>query len=109
MGVYYVHSDCDPVLLENMMKHYDGVIIAGTGSGNYPSAIKDVITNSEDCILVRSSRVIEGAVFDSKYFDPELKTVPALKFSPQKARILLQLSLLVTKDPEKIKDIFLTY
>lgn len=109
VGVYYVHSDCDPVLLENMMKHYDGVIIAGTGSGNYPSAIKDVITNSEDCILVRSSRVIEGAVFDSKYFDPELKTVPALKFSPQKARILLQLSLLVTKDPEKIKDIFLTY
>lgn len=109
VGIYYVHSDCDPQLLEDMMKSYDGVVIAGTGSGNYPSAIKDVIEKNDDCILVRSSRVIEGAVFDSKYFDPELKTIPALKFSPQKARILLQLSLLVTKEPKKIKEIFSIY
>ena len=104
-----MHSDCDPQLLEDMMKRYDGVVIAGTGSGNYPSVIKDVIEKNDDCILVRSSRVIEGAVFDSKYFDPELKTIPALKFSPQKARILLQLSLLVTKEPKKIKEIFSIY
>ena len=84
-----MHSDCDPQLLEDMMKRYDGVVIAGTGSGNYPSAIKDVIEKNDDCILVRSSRVIEGAVFDSKYFDPELKTIPALKFFSSESKDII--------------------
>ena len=94
VGIYYVHSDCDSKLLKYMLENYDGVVIAGTGSGNYPGRIQKVLEENEDSIVVRSSRVLEGAVFDSGYFDPKKRTIPALKFSAQKARILLQLSLL---------------
>lgn len=110
VAIFYVHSDCDSNLLETMMEMYDGVVIAGTGSGNYPTNIKNVIENNDtNCVLVRSSRVLEGAVFDSSFFDPGFKTIPALKFSAQKARILLQLALSVTKDVDNIKNIFLMY
>lgn len=109
VSIYYVHSDCDPKLLEYMLKTNEGVVIAGTGAGNYPSSIQSVIEAHPDSLIVRSSRVLEGAVFPSAVFDPLDRTIPALKFSCQKARILLQLSCLVTKDKECIKKIFLTY
>lgn len=92
--IYYVHANCDPDLLTWMLEKYDGVVIAGTGSGNYPKAIQDVIESYEgDCTIVRTSRLIEGAAFDSSVFDPLGKCIPAHRLSPHKARVLLLLGL----------------
>ncbi len=108
--VLYVHSDLDPGLLSYMLEKYDGLILAGTGSGNYPSNIQKVIEeNNDNCIVVRSSRVLEGAVFDSPVFDPNQVCIPAYKFSPQKARILLMLALHCTKNKGTIKSFFQEY
>lgn len=110
VGIYYIHSDADDELLKYMLAKYDGVIIAGTGSGNYSSVIQNTIREYDgNAVIVRSSRVLEGAVFDSHIFDNEKKTVPALKFSAQKARILLQLICLITRDKTKIRDYFYEY
>lgn len=109
VGIYYCHCDNEIDHLKWMLEHYDGVVIAGTGSGNYSNEIKEVIESSTDCVIVRSSRVLEGAVFDSAYFDPNKKTIPALKFSAQKARILLQLALVYSQDELMIRDLFFEY
>ena len=108
--IFYVHTDSDPELLEFMLNKYDGLVLAGTGSGNYPTKIKEVLENyTGDCTIVRASRVLEGAVFDSDVFDSKRVTIPAYKFSAQKARILLMLALSCTKNHETIKSFFQEY
>ena len=108
--IFYMHTDSDPELLKYMLDKYDGLILAGTGSGNYPTSIKDVLEAYQgDCTIVRASRVLEGAVFDSPVFDPKQVTIPAYKFSAQKARILLMLALSCTKNHETIKSFFQEY
>lgn len=108
--IFYVHSDSDPELLAYMMHKYDGIVLAGTGSGNYSSKLQATLeANQSECVIVRSSRVLEGAVFDSLVFDPNQITIPAYKFSAQKARILLMLSLYCTRNIETIRDFFQEY
>ena len=108
--IFYVHTDSDPELLKFMLDTYDGLVLAGTGSGNYPTKIKEVLENyTGECTVVRASRVLEGAVFDSEVFDSKRVTIPAYKFSAQKARILLMLALSCTKNHETIKSFFQEY
>lgn len=108
--ILYVHSDLDVELLKFMLNRYDGLVLAGTGSGNYPSKIQKVLEAYQgDCVIVRASRVLEGAVFDSPIFDPNKVCIPAYKFSSQKARILLMLALRCTKNRSMIKSFFQEY
>ena len=108
--IFHVHQSADPKLLQYMLDHYDGVILAGTGSGNYPKPIQKVIEDYDGpCVIVRSSRLQEGAVYPSDVFDPKHKTIPAFRIPPHKARILLQLALSKTKDPQQLTEIFEKY
>lgn len=108
--IYYVHANCDPGLLQWMLDHYDGVVIAGTGSGNYPKAIQNVIESYQgDCVMVRSSRLIEGAAFDSPVFDPQSRCIPAHRLSPHKARILLVLGLGAQLDKAQLSRLYREY
>ncbi|WP_019892343.1 asparaginase [Allobaculum stercoricanis] len=108
--IFYVHLNCDPDLLRYMLDHYDGVVLAGTGAGNYPSQIKEVIQNYQgDCTIVRSSRLLEGAAFDSPIFDPLQKTIPAHRLSAHKARILLLLGLSNHCSKEQLRQLYKEY
>jgi L-asparaginase len=109
--IFYVHQESDPWLLQAMTEHYPGLVLAGTGSGNYPSAIKELIEESDqsDCTIVRSSRLNEGAVYDSPAFDPLEKTIPSIRLQPHKARLLLMLCLAKGYSKEKIRQAFETY
>lgn len=110
VSIYYVHADCDPKLLEWMLAYNDGVVLAGSGSGNYPDSIRRVLeTNETSCVVVRASRILEGAVFDSNVFDPLRKTIPAYRLSPHKARILLMVGLAAGCDEERLRKAFETY
>jgi L-asparaginase len=92
--IFYAHQDADGKLLQFLLDHCDGVVIAGTGAGNYSREIQDVIAAYDgDCKIVRSSRLLEGAAFASPVFDPDQKTIPAQKLPCHKARILLLLCL----------------
>lgn len=108
--IFYVHMESDPELLRWMLERYDGVVLAGTGSGNYPRAIQDVIESHQSrCEIVRSSHLMEGTVFDSPVFDPHQLTIPSYKLNPHKARLLLMLCLQAGMSHQKIRDIFARY
>lgn len=108
--IFYVHINSDPKLLSYMLETYDGVVLAGTGAGNYSNAIKDVIESyTGDCVIVRSSRLLEGSAFDSPVFDPKQITIPALRLSPHKARILLLLGLSQNLSKHQIRQLYREY
>lgn len=109
VGIVYWHCDADLKILDYMAQEYDGIVTAGSGSGNYGSAWKHHFhALAKEHVIVRSSRVAQGIVFDSAFFDPDQDTIPAFTFSPHKARILLMLALMKTKDKQQIRTWFET-
>ena len=50
--------------------------------------------------------VNEGIVFEDRIFDPQGICIPANTLSGPKARVLLMLALTLTRDPQKIREIF---
>lgn len=105
--IFYVHQQADPRLLQYMLEHYDGVVLAGTGSGNYPKAILQVIENWKgDTLIVRASRLSEGIVYDSDEFDPKRICISARQLSAHKARLLAMLALTTSKDHKTIQKWF---
>lgn len=110
VAIAYYHCGADSHLLSTLSDNCEGLVIAGSGSGNYSSAWKEQIHFlSESKIIVRSSRVLQGIVFDSSAFDPYQDTIPSYTLSPQKARILLMLALSISKDKKQIRTFFETY
>ncbi|MRG46647.1 type II asparaginase [Chitinophaga sp. SYP-B3965] len=113
VDILYGYANMNPVLLEAVVNDKaQGVVIAGVGNGNlYPTVEKRVkeITR-KGVVVVRSSRTGSGRVtLNSETDDAALGTIVADDLNPQKARILLQLALLKTKDTKKIQEMFFTY
>ena len=91
-----------------------GIIIAGTGNGSFDQAILESVKTAvaKGIKVVRSSRVVSGKVttqYVGVFDDSKLGTIVSDNLNPQKARILLMLALTVTKDKNKIQEMFLTY
>jgi L-asparaginase len=89
-----------------------GIVIAGVGNGNMTaSALKALgMQTKKGVVGVRSSRVATGQVGrDVEVNDDSVGTVASLGLNPQKARVLLRLALLKTKDPKTIQRYFDEY
>lgn len=91
-----------------------GIIIAGTGNGSFDKAILESVKKAvkKGIPVVRSSRVVSGRVstqYVGVFDDSKLGTLVSDNLNPQKARILLMLALTITKDKNKIQEMFLTY
>ncbi len=94
--------------------HVAGIIIAGTGNGSFDKAILESVKTAvkKGIPVVRSSRVVSGRVsvqYVGVFDDAKLGTLVSDNLNPQKARILLMLALTITKDKNKIQEMFLTY
>lgn len=90
----YAFSSAIPIraLIEGKVQ---GIVIAGVGNGNYNSAIAKEMENgfNNGIVIIRSTRVATGGVDEAaEEYDPRWP-VSYLK-TPQKARILLMLSLI---------------
>lgn len=112
VGIVYYYAGADASLLKAMSVNHEGIVIAGSGSGNYSKEWMDVIYElyeTKQVVFVRSSRVNQGIVFDNHIFDPKGICVSANTLSAQKARVLLMLALMKTKDIQKIKQYFDEY
>ncbi len=110
VAIAYSHCGADSELLAVIAQRCEGLVIAGSGSGNYSSAWqKEIHRLAKQQVIVRSSRVLQGIVFDSPFFDPKQDTIPSYTLSPQKARILLMLALSLGSDRAQIRRIFETY
>ena len=81
VGITYWHCDADLKILDYMAQEYEGIVTAGSGSGNYGSAWKEHFHKlAKEHVIVRSSRVAQGIVFDSSFFDPERDTISTTGF-----------------------------
>jgi len=109
VSIAYFYADADVEILEFLAKKSKGIIIAGTGTGNcskiWHKKIKSIL--EKKIPIVRTSRVANGLVTSKKSI---LKYgITANTLSPQKARILLSLSLTKTKNLKEIDKIFKKY
>ena len=89
-----------------------GIVIAGVGNGNMNKASVDAAARAVQAgvTVVRSSRVATGSVGRNiELDDDKLGFIASDELNPQKARILLALSLLKPRDPAATQKLFYTY
>src|SRR6185369_5107297 len=110
VDIIYAHANMSPDIITSAAQNgAKGLIIAGVGDGNMTApaieAVKAVV--AKGVIVVRSSRVNGGIIRRNiEVSDDKLGTVTSMELNPAKARVLLQLALLKTKDAGKIQDYF---
>jgi L-asparaginase type II len=88
----------------------DGIVLAGTGSGNAMRVIEEGLyaAAKSGIPVVLTTQVGSGRVVRSVRSE-QLGFIPGDNLTPRKARILLMLALTVTKDPKRISRMFETY
>ncbi len=113
VGIIYSFSNVEPTALTALVTSgYKGVIHAGVGNGNIHKNMMQPLINASmnGVLIVRSSRVPTGPVtLDNEVDDAKYHFVASQELNPQKARILLQLALLKTKDWKQIQQYFNEY
>ena len=112
VGIAYYYAGASADILEYLSNHHEGIVIAGSGNGNYSKewlAMIEKCVNEKNTIFIRASRVPLGIVFNDTVFDPHQYCIASNTLSAQKARILCSLALSQTKDRHQIKEIFEIY
>lgn len=111
VAIVYFYAGATPDILSFLAKDHQGIVIVGSGSGNYSKRWLAEIErlSKEGIVFVRASRVSHGIIFDDAIFDPQHLCIPANTLSAQKARVLLMLALSKTHNIDQIKDIFNQY
>jgi L-asparaginase len=99
--IVYEYAGSEKVLKAVIDLKPDGIVIAGTGDGNMTAADKALMqyAREQGIEIIRSSRTGSGEVtYDNvDQLDSKLGLIPGDNLNPQKARILLMLSLLQRK------------
>jgi L-asparaginase len=110
VDIIYAHANMSPDLITSAVKNgAKGLVIAGVGDGNMT---KEALAAAEQAakqgvVIVRSTRLPEGLVLrNNEVNDDQKGFVASSEFNPSKSRVLLQLSLLETKDPKRIQQYF---
>lgn len=91
-----------------MANPVQGIVVAGLGHGRMPDDIADILHEAarQGIVVVRTSRTLGGTVTTVPEYDD---FVSGDSLTPQKAKILLQLALLKTKEIHGIQDMFCQY
>jgi L-asparaginase len=113
VDVLYINADFSADLVDKAIAGgAKGLVTAGVGNGNMTSAALDAVklATRQGVVVVRSTRVPSGAVGRNvEVNDDEVGSVASGELNPAKARVLLKLALLKTRDPAAIQDIFDRY
>ena len=111
VDILYAHTGNDGGLAKaSVALGAKGLIIAGTGAGHTQNARKILkeLSDRQGVRIVRSARVGAGRVIRDDNWQ-ESGFIAADNLSPQKARILLQLGLTQTTDPDELQRMFDEY
>jgi L-asparaginase len=113
VDIIYVYEDMPADLINAAVNAgAEGIVTAGVGNGNMPKAALDALSQAvqKGVVVVRASRVPTGFVGRNvEVDDDKLNFVASEELNPPKARVLLRLALLKTKDPKQIQKFFNTY
>lgn len=113
VDVIYAHANMSADLIDASVKlGAKGIVIAGVGDGNMTTPALEAMDKAAKAgvVIVRSSRVATGQTWrNSEVNDDKYGFVASGDLVPSKARVLLQLALMQTKDVKKIQTMFETY
>ncbi len=113
VDILYGYTNQDTSTLDALITNKThGIVFAGVGDGNLgkDTLARAIEASKTGVKIVRSSRLGSGFVVrNAEINDDEYGFITADNLTPQKARILLMLSLTKTKDSEKIQNIFWSY
>ena len=96
VDIVYAHGSEDGLFINAAVKAgAKGIVYAGTGHGTVSEKAEEALTKAVHAgvTVVRSSRTGSGLVLDGLSRWQETGFIPSRSLSPQKARILLELSL----------------
>ncbi len=110
VGIIYNYANASDLPVKALVSaKYDGIVSAGVGNGNlYHTVFSELVKARQQGIaVVRSSRVVSGSTtLDAEIDDEKFGFVASGTLNPQKARILLMLSLTQTEDYREIQQHF---
>jgi len=113
VDIIFACADMSPDLIDAAVANgAKGIVIAGVGNGNMNKASMEAAARAakRGVVVVRSSRVVTGAVGRNvEVNDDEMGFVASDELNPQKARILLMLALLKPRSTADIQLLFQTY
>lgn len=109
VDILYTHADEDGALVEAAVRRgAQGLVYAGSGMGSISAGAEPALRLAarQGITVVRASRTRAGAVVPSLPQWEQAGFVSGDTLTPEKARILLQLALLRTRDPQEIQRLF---
>ena len=113
VDIVYMYADAPSDMIDMLVaKKVAGIVIAGVGNGNFNKTYMDAVKKAvaAGVIVCRASRTPSGrVVLHDEIDDEKLGTIVSDDLSPQKARVLLMLALLKTKDKKQLQDIFFKF
>lgn len=113
VDIIYNYSNASAAPIKALREEgVEGIVSAGVGNGNMYKTVFDALAKSakEGIVVVRSSRVPTGYTTRNAEVDDNLYGfVASERLNPQKARVLLQLALTETKNPQQIQALFEKY
>ncbi len=111
--VVYSYANIGREMIDFLVgKGIQGIVLAGVGVGN---STDDAIAGlaaaaSKGVAVVRTTRTGSGLIVRNvEVDDDKLGFIAGMELSPQKARILLMLGLMKTKDPTAQQKLFVEY
>ncbi len=111
VDIVYEYMDASPHLHEAIISSKPhGIVIAATGNGCLSQKVEQLFSAAagHGIVVVRSSRTGSGVVTPT-VSDTKHGFIASDNLNPQKARILLTLALLITNEPERIREFFAQY
>jgi L-asparaginase len=111
--IVYSYANFGGLVIDAMVeKGVKGIVLAGVGDGNTTDAALAALERAakKGVAVVRCSRTGSGLVDRNvEVNDDKMGFIAGMELSPQKARILLMLSLTKTNDTKKLQEFFDQY
>jgi len=113
VDIIYAHANMDATLINAAIAAgAKGIVVAGVGDGNMTKDALDALENAakHGILVVRSTRLPSGRVLrGAEVNDDKMGFVAAGELNPSKSRVLAQLALTESHDPERVQKMFERY
>jgi len=113
VDIIYSYANFGPDVVDFLVKQGSkGIVLAGVGDGNSTDAVIAALSDAakKGVAVVRATRTGSGLVVRNvEVEDDKLGFIASMELNPQKARILLMLGLMNTKDPKQLQQYFMEY
>lgn len=112
VDILYGHEGDDGALVEAALRAgAKGIVYAGMGNGSIPAKAEKALAKASEkgIVVVRASRANTGPVLPAALSYAAAGFIDSSVLNPQKARVLLRLTLMQTTEQKEVQQIFRKY